>query len=248
MEGFRKTLITSIGSFSLAEGLNLFEVFRCFLSKGWSEYHAWCWGKQVLWLLAEGDQVLIILLQYTHSPQWGTLGGGIPQESQSSLYCAFHIIHGHFCAPVYTRPLINPLRGPTASKNNPWIIDSCRSADFVLFEHSGTITLSRWGEVVKGVSGTIYCSLSCLCSALFTGMNALCRNSSVDSCTWVRWTLSPPGVLLVMLLAGSSGSSSVPFFRPKTSQRQLHRRQHHQLLAYSRHFAPGYYVPCQCSQ
>ena len=31
--GFRKTLITSIGYFSLAEGLNLFEVFRSFLSK-----------------------------------------------------------------------------------------------------------------------------------------------------------------------------------------------------------------------
>ena len=31
--GFRKILITSIGCFSLAEGLNLFEVFRSFLSK-----------------------------------------------------------------------------------------------------------------------------------------------------------------------------------------------------------------------
>ena len=145
-------------------------------------------------------------------------------------------------------PSINTLRHPTASKNSAWILDSCRSADIVLSEHSAAITLSRRGEVVKGVSGMIYCCLSCLRSALFTGMNTLRRDFSVDLCTWVGELCHLQVSRWWCFQLDPRGCPPVPFSRPKTIQQRLRHRQHHQPLAYSRCFTPGYYVPCQCSQ
>ena len=70
----------------------------------------------------------------------------------------------------FPRKVNTALSTPSMSNTVTWILDSCKSADFVLFEHSAATTLSRRGEVVKKVSGMIYCCPSCLCSALFTGM------------------------------------------------------------------------------
>ena len=89
------------------------------------------------------------------------------------------------------------------------------SADFKFFEHSAAITLSSRGAAVKGVSGMIKRCRSCLRSALLTEVNAARRNSSVDWCTLVRRTLSPPG--LSMELSWSSFSSSSSMHSPQVS-------------------------------
>ena len=88
--------------------------------------------------------------------------------------------------------LSDPLRGPTASRNSAWMHDNCWSADFMLFAHSMAIILSRHEKAINIASRTLNCCQSYFLSALFIGTNALHNKSFVDSCTWVRWVLSPP--------------------------------------------------------
>ena len=95
------------------------------------------------------------------------------------------------------------------------VLESVWSVDFVLFEHSAAMTLSRRGGIVNDVSGTINFLRISLRSSLSRVLNASRRKSPVSFSTLVSEAFHPLGDPLWYRLSWCPIHLGVPFGPPR---------------------------------